>query len=59
VRTCLIYGICEICDIYVISMISFVCLDGIAKTNKKGGILVTLPIVKVIALGKEGTPGHR
>jgi hypothetical protein len=55
----LIYGICEICDIYVISMISFVCLDGIAKTNKKGGILVTLPIVKVIALGKEGTPGHR
>lgn len=30
VRTCLIYGVCEICDVYVIS---FVCLDVIAKTN--------------------------
>jgi hypothetical protein len=29
-RTCLIYGVCDICDVYVIS---FVCLDGIAKTN--------------------------
>jgi hypothetical protein len=25
--------ICDICDVYVIS---FVCLDGIGKTNKKG-----------------------
>jgi hypothetical protein len=25
--------ICDICDVYVVS---FVCLDGIEKTNKKG-----------------------
>ena len=36
-----------ICDIYVIS---YVCVDGIQKTNKKGYILVTLPSV---TLGKE------
>jgi hypothetical protein len=30
VRTCLIYGVCEIYDDYVIS---FVCLDGIEKIN--------------------------
>ena len=30
VRTCLIYGVCEICDVYVISS---VCVDGIQKTN--------------------------
>jgi hypothetical protein len=36
-----------ICDIYVIS---YVCVDGIQKTNKKRYILVTLPSV---TLGKE------
>jgi hypothetical protein len=33
--------ICDICDVYVVS---FVCLDGIEKTNKRR-ILVTLPSV--------------
>jgi hypothetical protein len=45
-----------ICDIYEIS---FVCLDGIGKTNKKKCVLVTLPSVRTIALGKEPRPGHR
>jgi hypothetical protein len=36
VRTCLIYGVCEICDVYVVYVIFFVCLDEIAKTNLKG-----------------------
>jgi hypothetical protein len=44
--------ICDICDV------SFVCLDGIEKTNKKC-ILVTLPSVSAIALGREAIPGHR
>ena len=79
VRTCLIYGVvryvmyiwylwwlCDICDVYVIS---FVCLDGIEKTNKKvyNGHFAecytrqrtSLPSVKAIALGREATPGHR
>jgi hypothetical protein len=53
------------CDDYVIY---FVCLDGIAKTNKKGytGHFVEcntrqrsiLPSVEVIALDKQGTPEH-
>jgi hypothetical protein len=38
-----VYDVCDICDI------SFVCLDGIMKTNKKG-IPATLPS---IILGKE------
>jgi hypothetical protein len=47
--------ICDICDV------SFVCLDGIGKTNKKRCVLVTLPRV---TLGKEvlcrvSRPGHR
>jgi hypothetical protein len=55
-----------ICDIYVIS---FVCVDGIQKTNKKVHIghfaecytrqRGFLPSVKTIALGKEPKPGHR
>jgi hypothetical protein len=59
---CMWYLWC-ICDIY------FVCLDGIAKTNKKRCIgrfaecntrqRGTLPSVWVIALVKEGIPGHR
>jgi hypothetical protein len=36
VRTCLIYGACEICDVYVVYVIFFVCFDEIAKTNLKG-----------------------
>jgi hypothetical protein len=51
--------ICDICDI------SFVCLDGIGKTNKKdvywslGRVLGALPSVRAIALGKELRPRHR
>jgi hypothetical protein len=53
--------ICDICEI------SFVCLDGIGKTNKKGVYFAecdtrqigTLPSVRTIALGKEPRPGHR
>jgi hypothetical protein len=48
-RTCLIYGVCEICDICDDYVISFVCLDGITKTIKRC-IFVTLPSV---TLGKE------
>jgi hypothetical protein len=82
-KTCEICGFYEICgryyvcDDYVIFVmymwwlcdICFVCLNEIAKTNKKGysGHFAecntrqrgTLPSVKVIALGKEGTPGHQ
>jgi hypothetical protein len=36
VRTCLIYGLCEICDICDDYVISLFCLDGMTKTNKKG-----------------------
>jgi hypothetical protein len=53
----------DICEI------SFVCLDGIGKTNKKvcTGHLAecntrqrgALPSVRTIALGKETRPGHR
>jgi hypothetical protein len=55
--------ICDICEI------SFVCLDGLGKTNKKvctGHFAErdtrqkgTLPNVRTIALGKEPRPGHR
>jgi hypothetical protein len=55
--------ICDICDV------SFVCLDGIGKTNKKvctGHFAEcytrqrgALPSVRAIALGKEPRPGHR
>jgi hypothetical protein len=55
-----------ICDVYVIS---FVCVDGIQKTNKKvhtGHFAEcntrqrgALPSVKAITLGKEPRPGHR
>jgi hypothetical protein len=55
--------ICDICEI------SFVCLDGIGKTNKKvctGHFAecytrqsTSLPSVRTIALGKEPRPGHR
>jgi hypothetical protein len=55
-----------ICDIYVIS---FVCVDGIQKTNKKvytGQFAEcytrqkgALSSVRVITLGKEQKPGHR
>ena len=51
--------ICDICDI------SFVCLDGIGKTNTKdvywslGRVLGALPSVRAIALGKELRPRHR
>jgi hypothetical protein len=48
-----------ICDIYVIS---FVCVDGIQKTNKKGAYWSqrgSLPSVKTIALDKEPRLGHR
>jgi hypothetical protein len=56
--------ICDnICDV------SFICLDGIGKTNKKvctGHFaecntrqIVGLPSVRAIALGKEPIPGHR
>jgi hypothetical protein len=40
-------------------VISSVCVDGIQKTNKKRYILVTLPSVRVITLGKEHRPGYR
>jgi hypothetical protein len=59
--------ICDICD--NICDVSFVCLDGIEKTNKKRCVLVTflsvtrqrggLPSVRTIALGKEPRPRHR
>jgi hypothetical protein len=55
-----------ICDIYDVS---FVCLDGIGKTNKKvctGHFAEcytrqrgALPSVRTIALDKEPRPGHR
>jgi hypothetical protein len=55
--------ICDICEI------SFVCLDGIGKTNKKVCIghfaecntrqRGALPSVRTIPLGKEPRPGHR
>jgi hypothetical protein len=45
--------------IYDIYVISSVCVYGIQKTNKKRDILVTLPSVWVITLGKEHRPGHR
>ena len=55
-----------ICDIYVIS---YVCVDGIQKTNKKVYTdhfaecntrqRGSLPSVWVITLGKEHRPGHR
>jgi hypothetical protein len=55
--------ICDICEI------SFVCLDGIGKTNKKvcTGLFAechtrqrgALLSVRTIALGKEPRPGHR
>jgi hypothetical protein len=58
--------ICDICDVYVIS---FVCLDGIEKTNKNVyiGHFVEcytrqrgdLPSVRAIALDREPTPRHR
>jgi hypothetical protein len=61
-----IYVCDDICDVYVVS---FVCLDGIEKTNKKGVYWSlnecytrqrgALPSVMVIALGKEAKPGHR
>jgi hypothetical protein len=61
--------LCDICYVYVMIMWYIFCLDGIAKTNKKGYSIHfavcntrqrgTLPSFKVIALGKEGTPGHR
>jgi hypothetical protein len=59
--------ICDICD--DICYVSFVCLDGIEKTNKKvytGHFAEcytrqrgTLPSVRAIALGREAIPGHR
>jgi hypothetical protein len=53
--------ICDICEI------SFVCLDGIGKTNKKGAYFAecdtrqrgALPSVRAIALGKEPRSGHQ
>jgi hypothetical protein len=61
-----LWWLCDICDVYVIS---FVCLDGIEKTNKKvyTGHFVecntrqrgALPSVRAIALDREATPGHR
>jgi hypothetical protein len=66
-----IYVCDDICDVYMwyIYVISFVCVDGIQKTNKK--IYVghfaecytrqrdALPSVRVITLDKEHRPGHR